>query len=78
MKIFKMSYLIRSIIKYILIAITIFSENILSLNNENISDIIDLRSGPLKIIRKEELIKVNLSMPDNSRILAYADFNNDK
>jgi hypothetical protein len=45
---------------------------------EQIYNIIDFRSNPMGISQKEAFFRVNLGVPDNSRILAYADFNNDK
>ena len=38
----------------------------------------DFRSNPMGIAQREDLFKVNLGVPKESRILAFIDFNNDK
>jgi hypothetical protein len=50
----------------------------LAWSDETIYNIKDFRSNPMGISQKEGFFRVNLGVPDNSRILAYADFNNDK
>ena len=48
------------------------------INEEKIYSIKDLRSNPMGISQKEDFFRVNLGTPANSRIVSYADFNNDK
>ena len=38
----------------------------------------DFRSNPMGIAQKEDFFKVDLGIAAKSRILAFADFNNDK
>jgi hypothetical protein len=50
----------------------------LTTSDEPIYNIKDFRSNPMGISQKEDFFRVNLGIPENSRILAYVDFNNDK
>ncbi len=45
---------------------------------EIIYNIKDFRSNPMGIAQREDLFQVNLNIPDNSRVVSYTDFNNDK
>jgi hypothetical protein len=45
---------------------------------DQIYNILDFRSNPMGISQKEAFFQVNLGLPEDSRILAYTDFNNDK
>ncbi len=51
---------------------------ILSSEDEEIYNIKDFRSNPLGIAQREDLFHVHMGVPNNTRVLAYADFNNDK
>lgn len=61
-------------ILFLTLIYTIFSQKI----GENIAD---LRSNPMGISNKQDLIRVNLGISEetpNTRVVAYADINNDK
>lgn len=45
---------------------------------DHIYNIKDFRSNPMGIAQREDLFEVNLGIPNNTRVLAYADFNSDK
>ena len=64
---------------YLLLGLLITFLNInFSLCEDEIYNIKDFRSNPMGIAQKEDLFKVNLGLPLNSRILSYVDFNSDK
>jgi hypothetical protein len=50
----------------------------LCLLDEKTYNIKDYRSNPMGISQNEGFWKVNLGTPAKSRIVSYADFNNDK
>jgi hypothetical protein len=48
------------------------------LSNEKIYNIKDFRSNPMGISQNENFWRVELGTPPKSKIVSYADFNNDK
>lgn len=49
-----------------------------SISQEQLHSITEFRSSPLGISMKEGIFEVSLGLPENSRPLAYIDFDSDR